>query len=48
MDQGLAEWLITGPGGEQMALQMAYFDRDKAPVVMQFGPVLDRSCRSSA
>ena len=24
MDQGLAEWIVTAPGGEQMMLQMAY------------------------
>jgi Nucleotidyl transferase AbiEii toxin, Type IV TA system len=41
MGAGLAEWLITAPGGEQMTLQMAYFDRGSQPVVMAFGPVLD-------
>ena len=41
MGQGLAEWEITGPGGEQMALQMAYFERSRGPVLMEFGPVLD-------
>lgn len=41
MGQGLAEWAITGPGGEQMALQMAYFERSRGPVIMEFGPVLD-------
>jgi Nucleotidyl transferase AbiEii toxin, Type IV TA system len=41
MGEDLAEWLITSPGGEQMALQMAYFDRCNQPVVMEFGPVLD-------
>src|SRR5262245_34972711 len=41
MGQGLAEWAITGPGGEQMALQMAYFERSRGPVLMEFGPVLD-------
>jgi len=40
MGEGLAEWLITAPGGEQMALQLAYFDRGSQPVVMEFGPVL--------
>jgi Nucleotidyl transferase AbiEii toxin, Type IV TA system len=38
---GLAEWLVTAPDGRQMALQMAYFGRSGAPVVMEFGPVLD-------
>jgi len=41
MGQGLAEWFVTGGGGEQMFLQMAYFERGRAPVVMEFGPVLD-------
>ena len=26
MGEGLAEWIITAPDGEQMALQLAYFD----------------------
>jgi len=39
--EGLAEWLITGPDGEQMMLQMAYFDRARKPVIMDVGPVLD-------
>jgi hypothetical protein len=29
------------PGGEQMALQMAYFDRTREPVITDIGPVLD-------
>jgi hypothetical protein len=41
MGEGLAEWIITGPGGEQMMLQMAYFDRARKPVIMDVGPVLD-------
>jgi nucleotidyltransferase AbiEii toxin of type IV toxin-antitoxin system len=41
MGDGLAEWIITAPGGEQMMLQMAYFDRDRRPVIMDVGPVLD-------
>jgi Nucleotidyl transferase AbiEii toxin, Type IV TA system len=41
MDQGLAEWIVTAPGGEQMMLQMAYFDRTRGPVTMDIGPVLD-------
>jgi hypothetical protein len=41
MGEGLAEWLVTGPGGEQMMLQMAYFDRARKPVTMDLGPVLD-------
>jgi hypothetical protein len=41
MGEGLAEWIVTAPGGEQMLLQMAYFDRGREPVVMDIGPVLD-------
>jgi hypothetical protein len=41
MGDGLAEWIVTGPGGRQMMLQMAYFDRDHRPVTMDIGPVLD-------
>jgi Nucleotidyl transferase AbiEii toxin, Type IV TA system len=41
MGQGLAEWIITAPGGEPMMLQMAYFDRSRGPVTMDVGPVLD-------
>jgi hypothetical protein len=41
MGEGLAEWIITAPGGEQMMLQLAYFDRDRQPVIMDVGPVLD-------
>ena len=37
----MAEWIITAPGGEQMMLQMAYFERARRPVIMEFGPVLD-------
>lgn len=41
MGEGLAEWTVTAPGGQQMMLQMAYFDRVSRPVIMDFGPVLD-------
>jgi hypothetical protein len=41
MGEGLAEWLVTAPGGEQTMLQMAYFDRLRGPVTMDVGPVLD-------
>jgi sulfur relay (sulfurtransferase) DsrF/TusC family protein len=41
LGEGMAEWIITAPGGEQMMLQMAYFDRARRPVIMEFGPVLD-------
>ena len=41
MGDGLAEWVVTGPDGAQMMLQMAYFERDHRPVTMDLGPVLD-------
>jgi hypothetical protein len=41
MGEGLAEWVITAPDGREMLLQMAYFDRGRQPVRMEFGPVLD-------
>jgi hypothetical protein len=41
MGEGLAEWIITAPGGQQTMLQMAYFDRNRGPVAMDVGPVLD-------
>jgi hypothetical protein len=41
MGEGLAEWIVTDPHGEQMMLQMAYFDRDREPVITDIGPVLD-------
>jgi Nucleotidyl transferase AbiEii toxin, Type IV TA system len=41
MGEGLAEWIVTAPGGTQMMLQLAYFDRSRRPVIMDVGPVLD-------
>jgi hypothetical protein len=41
MGEGLAEWIITAPSGQQTMLQMAYFDRARGPVTMDVGPVLD-------
>jgi hypothetical protein len=41
MGDELAEWIVTERGGEQMRLQMAYFDRVRRPVRMDVGPVLD-------
>ena len=38
---GLGEWVITAPGGEQMVLQMACFDRSRSPVIIDAVPVLD-------
>jgi Nucleotidyl transferase AbiEii toxin, Type IV TA system len=40
MGEGLAEWVITAPDGQEMLLQLAYFDRAGQPVVMDVGPVL--------
>ena len=41
MGEGLAEWIVTAADGEQMMLQLAYFDRSRDPVVTDIGPVLD-------
>jgi len=41
MGAGLAEWIVIGADGRRMTLQMAYFDRDREPVVTEIGPVLD-------
>ena len=38
---GLGEWVITAPGGEEMVLQMACFDRSRSPVIINTVPVLD-------
>jgi len=48
MGDGLAEWVITTPGGAQLLLQMAYFDRGRQPVLMEIGPVLTWMMRSAA
>ena len=40
MGDGIAEWVITAPGGQQTMLQLAYFDRSHRPVTMDVGPVL--------
>ena len=41
MGDELAEWIVTAAGGRQMMLQLAYFARDRRPVIMEVGPVLD-------
>jgi Nucleotidyl transferase AbiEii toxin, Type IV TA system len=41
MSDGLAEWIITAPDGQQTMLQIAHFDRNHGPVTMDVGPVLD-------
>jgi hypothetical protein len=40
MDEDLAEWTVTASDGQQIMLQMAYFDRTSQPVTMDVGPVL--------
>src|ERR1022692_2977936 len=37
----IAHGIITAPGGQETMLQMAYFDRNRGPVTMDVGPVLD-------
>ena len=39
MGQGMAEWTVTSPAGEQMVLQLAYFDRSSDPVPTDIGPM---------
>jgi hypothetical protein len=41
MGSGLAEWIVSAPGGRQMTLQMSHFDRGREPVSMDVGPVLN-------
>ena len=41
MGEGLAEWTVTAPDGQQTMLQMSYFHREHEPVRMPVGPVLD-------
>ncbi len=41
MGEGLAEWIVTAPDGQELTLQLAYFDRTREPVAMEIGPVLD-------
>jgi hypothetical protein len=41
LEDGLAEWIITAPDGRQTMLQLARIDRDRRPVIMELGPVLD-------
>ena len=40
LGDGMAEWIVTAPGGQQTMLQLAYFDRSHRPVTMDVGPVL--------
>jgi hypothetical protein len=40
LGEGLAEWVITAPGGRQTILQMAYFGRSRRPVTIDGVPVL--------
>ncbi len=39
--KGWAECTVSGPGGEEMTLQLGFFERCRAPVAMEIGPVLD-------
>jgi hypothetical protein len=41
LEDGLAEWIVTAPDGRQTMLQLARIDRDRRPVIMELGPVLD-------
>ena len=41
MGEGLAEWVVTAPGGHQLTVQLAYFDRSRQPAATEIGPVLD-------
>jgi hypothetical protein len=40
-EDGLTEWLVTSRDGQQTVLQIAHFDRNRAPVHMDVGPVLN-------
>jgi hypothetical protein len=40
-EEGLIEWIVTGPDGQQTVLQIAHFDRNRTPVPMDVGPVLN-------
>ena len=39
-DLAMQEWVVTSPAGEQMILQIAAFDRNRSPVIMDVGPVM--------
>ena len=39
-ERGLAEWKLTGPDGSETILQIARFDRERPPVLLDVGPVL--------
>jgi Nucleotidyl transferase AbiEii toxin, Type IV TA system len=40
-EDGLIEWTVTGPDGQRTVLQIAHFDRNRSPVPMDVGPVLN-------
>jgi hypothetical protein len=40
-EDGLVEWTVTAPDGQQTVLQIAHFDRNRSPVAMDVGPVLN-------
>jgi hypothetical protein len=39
-DTGLMEWNVTSPTGQTVVLQIAHFDRNDEPVIMDIGPVM--------
>jgi len=41
MGEGLAEWVVASHDGQELRLQLAYFDRTREPVTMDVGAVLD-------
>ncbi len=41
MGEGLAEWIVASHDGQELRLQLAYFDRTREPVTMDVGAVLD-------
>ena len=40
-EDGLVEWIVSGADGQQTVLQIAHFDRNRNPVPMDVGPVLN-------
>lgn len=40
-EDGLIEWTVTGADGQRTVLQIAHFDRNRTPVAMDVGPVLN-------
>ncbi len=40
-EEGLIVWIVAGPDGQRTVLQIAHFDRNRNPVPMGVGPVLN-------